>query len=517
MITLPERLWGQHLEPMRSSAAQGGGTDSSQDKGPVMRPAVQKKRHLIKVLLIHPPVCVVCLLLLSGCALMGVNSEPQLPSDLPATWAAEVEMDQLPIAAHLLDLVDENQLRELVQEALANNPDLNATALRLKAAGFMLSEPRSRLLPQVNAGFSRGRDNQQVNAKTGKKATANSHRLTFGVGWEIDLWGKLADEYAASNYAVLAKKHDYQHARDALAVHVIQAWIEQVAVRRSLAISAERVTVLQRIETVLVERFKDGIGKLDELSTARSRTEIARADQSSQEADWFRAVRELEILLGRYPRGELLAGRQLPAVAPPPVGIPAATLLNRPDIQAALARVASARNLSRAAQKALLPQLRFSGQLFKTAASLGDINGATTYWSMLGSLFQPLFEGGRLIDASKARRTEAEAALMELHTIVLRALKEVEDAFDQERRLTTQALALEVAVKESQKSSRYYEERYRQGLDTIQSLLIAKEQEMAVRMRWNAVLAERLNNRIDLALGLGIGEPLRMPSGASAS
>lgn len=476
-----------------------------------------KKPHLGKAKCFMLSACVLCLVLLSGCALMSDKPDVRLSNDLPTTWAADVEIGELPIAASLLDLIDEEHLRELVQEAQENNPDLKATALRLRAAGYMLSEPRSRLLPKVNAGFSKERSNQRVDAKTGKQTTADSHRLSLGVSWEIDIWGRLADEYAASKYAVLAQEHDYQYARDALAVRVIQAWIEQVAIQRSLAIETERVGVLQRIETVLVERFKDGIGSLDELSTARSRTEIAKADLSAQKTAWLRAVRKLEVLLGRYPRGELLAGRNLPSVALPPVDVPAAALLNRPDIQAALARVESARSISRSARKAILPELRLSGQLFKEAVRLGDIGGSTTYWSILGSLFQPLFEGGRIINESRARRTEAKASLMELHKTVLQALKEVEDGFDREHGLAAQAHALEVAVQESKKSSRYFEERYRQGLDTIQSLLIAKEQEMSVRIRLNEVLAERLSNRIDLALGLGIGEALTLSSGVSKS
>lgn len=482
-----------------------------------MNPVTIKKPHLGRASCCTRIVCVLCLVLLSGCALMPQKPQAQLLKDLPASWAADVEIGELPIAASLLDLIDEEQLRALVQEAQENNPDLKATALRLRAAGYMLSEPRSRLLPKVNADFTKERSNQRLDVRTGKQTAADSHRLSLGVSWEIDIWGRLADEYAASKHTVLAQEHDYQYARDALAVRVIQAWIEQVAIRRSLAIETERVEVLQRIETVLVERFKDGIGSLDELSTAKSRTEIAKADLSAQKNAWRRAIRKLEVLLGRNPRGELLAGRNLPVVALPPVAIPAAALLNRPDIQAALARVESARNRSRSAQKAILPDLRLSGQLFKEAAHLGDIGGSTAYWSILGSLFQPLFEGGRIINESKARRTEAEASLMELHQIVLLALKEVEDALDHERGLATQARALEAAVQESEKSSRFFEERYRQGLDTIQSLLIAKEQEMSVRIRLNEVLAERLSNRIDLALGLGIGEALTPSSGVSKS
>jgi hypothetical protein len=46
---------------------------------------------------------------------------------------------------------------------------------------------------------------------------------------------------------------------------------------------------------------------------------------------------------------------------------------------------------------------------------------------------------------SQARRTEADAALMELHEVVLNVLKEVEDAFGIERDLAVQSRALKIA------------------------------------------------------------------------
>ncbi len=312
-------------------------------------------------------------------------------------------------------------------------------------------------------------------------------------------------ENAAAKHDFRSQEFDYSNARDALAARVIRTWLEQVAARRSLAIEEDRMAILRHIETILVERYKNGIGNPAELSTAKSRTEIAKADLSAQQSVLNRTVRKLEVLLGRYPKGELLSDNDLPEIAPPPIGIPATVLLNRPDIRAALARVEATGYLSCSAEKAILPELRLSGQVFRQSARLDNIGGATTYWGILGSLFQPLFEGGRIINESRARRSEADASLTELHEIVLMALKEAEDAFDYERDLATQAQALETAVLESEKSSRYYEERYRQGLDTIQNLLIAREQEMSVRIRLNEVVAERLKNRIDLALSLGIG------------
>ncbi|WP_169742992.1 TolC family protein [Desulfobacter vibrioformis] len=442
---------------------------------------------------------------LAGCTLTKRQAQITLPEDLPQTWATRVCVDDLPIASNLLGLIDLPELKALVHEAMNNNPDLRATALRLKAEGFLLGRPRSQMLPKVEAGISRGRNNQGNNDNTGRTEPQTYHKISANVSWEIDMWGRLANEYSAAKQEVTAKEKDFLQARDALAARTIQAWINQLADRRAKGIEEERLAVLQHIEAVLIQRYRDGLGSLDEYSTARSRTQIARADLSTRQANLDRSVRALEILLGRYPGGQLSSGKEWPTLPMPIVDMPAAALSLRPDIQAGLARVEAARNLARAADKARLPLLSLSGEIFRTGTRISDIGSATTYWGVLGSLFQPLFQGGRLRDEARAKHSEAMAAIEDLHAIVLRSLSEVENALTLEKELAVQIVALGSAVEESEKSSRYYVYRYRQGLDSIQSLLIAREQEMTVKMRLNQLKADRLGNRIDLALAVGAG------------
>lgn len=449
--------------------------------------------------------CTLVLVLLLNCVSIDPNQGAGLPEDLPETWSTSLTAEQLPIATHLLDLIDAEALEGLVDEALNNNTNLQATALRLKAAGLLLSVPRSELLPAVGANLSRERNNQGINDLTGEQANKNVNRLSLGVRWELDLWGRLSDDYAASKYAVQVQAHEYQQARDALAARVIQTWIEQAAIQSFLEIEHKRVAVLRRITAVLLERYKNGIGNLDELSAARSRMEIARADLSARRAERLRVLRNLEILLGRYPRGELLPQNGLPQVDLAPVDVPASVLLKRPDVCAAIARYHEAQNSARSAAKALLPNLSLTGNIFKANARFSSLGSATHYWSVLGSLFQPLFEGGRIINASRAQHEQARAVLLDLHGVVLQALKEVEDLVDRERDVGQQIDALKIAVRESEKNSHYYDERYRQGIDSLQSLLNAREREMAVNLRLNEIIALRLRNRVDMAIALGAG------------
>lgn len=446
---------------------------------------------------------ILTLILLQGCATRGKPAN--LPNDLPDSWAGEAKVTSLPITCSLLDLISDNRLEELVREALENNHNLRATAFRLKASGYMLTSTKSRLWPSVNVGFSKGRDNEGTDPMTGKRLTENRHQASLNVSWEIDLWGRLADEHASARLTYKAQANEYTHARDALGARVIQAWFNAIATQQAMHIEQERVEALKNIEETLVRRYRQGLGSLDELSTAKTRTEVARADLSNTLDEHLRTLRALEVLIGRYPRGTLLAADELPIVSPPPVSVPAAVLKNRPDVQAALSRVGSAEKTASAAEKALMPDIRLSAKIFKENASLGNISGASTLWSILGSLTQPVFEGGRLKDEFKARLLESDAAFAEFFSVILQAMKEAEDAFGREKGLSVQEASLTAASKEAERSRRYFEQRYRNGLDTILNLLIAREQETNIRRRLVEIRAARLSNRVDLALSLGIG------------
>lgn len=446
-------------------------------------------------------------LCLSGCALLKQTPAVVMPHDLPSTWssAADTRLDALPITAGLLDLIHEPRLNCLVAEALAGNPDLGVTALRLRAAVYTLTGSRARLVPQVNGQYSLTRHNQGVDPSSGKRKTVDSQRIGLNLSWEIDIWGRLADEAAATRQAYRAQALDYQQARDALAARVIQAWIEQVSVCSAIRIEEERLAVLRDIENLLMDSYREGICSLDELASAKARSAVARADLSARQSARQGSIRHLEVLMGRYPRGELLASARMPVIGKPRLDLPAAILLERPDIQSAWAAAQAAHHLADAGKKARLPNLTLSADLFKTSPRLDNIGGATSQWNLLGSVLQPIFDGGRLKSESWARRTEAQAALLALQQRVLKALEEVEGALTLERELAIQAEALGEAVTASAQSSHYYGRRYRQGLDNLQSLLIAREQEVFVKLRRSEVTARRLLNRVDLALALGVG------------
>ncbi len=444
-------------------------------------------------------------MLLTGCA--AKKPPAALPNDIPLTWtesSPSPTVKDLPMTASLLDLIKDPALTAIVKEALENNPDLKATAARLKSSGFLLSQTGSRRLPDVSLSMNKGRNNLGVDA-AGKPRTKNQYRVSAIVSWEIDLWGKLSDQHRSARANLEAQTQDYTKAYDSLAARVIQAWIRAIATNQTLGIERQRQKALEKIETALVHRYREGLGDLEDYSAARTRSQLARANFSVGRSAHKKALRALEVLMGKYPRAREITAKTLPSIDSAPVMPPASVLKNRPDIQAALARIDAGNLTALAAQKDRLPALRLVSELSKTSVHGSSLDTADRLWSLAAGLTQPIFQGGRLKDEAQAQTLKADAAVHDLAMALLRAMKEVEDTRDMERGLARQEASLGIAAQEAAKTTAFFMTRYRKGLVNIQNLLIAQEQEMNIKTQLTDIKASRMTNRIDMALALGLG------------
>ncbi len=215
----------------------------------------------------------------------------------------------------------------------------------------------------------------------------------------------------------------------------------------------------------------------------------------------------MEVLLGRYPSGEIEAAAGLPELPPlPETGVPAALLGRRPDLRAAEYRAVAASERLRAAHRALYPSFRLNGSAGASSGELRDLlDGDFSVWSLAAGLLQPLLAGGRL----RAGRDLVEAGLGAAEANWLRtallAFAEVESGLAAERMLTERTAALERAAAESRKAERLAEGRYRKGLVGYLQVLDSQRTALQAESRLLAARRRRLESRTDLILALGGG------------
>jgi len=439
-------------------------------------------------------------LLISACSNLKPLPRDTEPAPLPAKWQSPLPETNNELTEQLLALVNDQQLEKLVDITLAANYDLRQTALRLEEQRLVTDKTDAARGPKLDLNAS----SQRSKAST----TSNSHSLSLDLSWELDVWGRLADQQAASEADLQALQQDYLAARNSLAARTIQHWIDLVL--RQQIIDAEQAWLvsLEDTERSIAERYRQGLSgsnALADLETARVATAQVRSRLEGRQQEYRDVLRQLAALQGTPAKVTLELPNSLPEIANPPIALPAQALAKRPDIQAAYQRILAAEGQAAAAHKALLPSFTLSASLSQARPSIGDLLSGSAAWQLLGQLSAPLFDGGSREADAKIADHGAQRQYLAYQQTLLNALNEVELTLDLEASLARQQVQLGLALEHAQRSLEHYQARYRDGLNDILDLLSAKQSAFDAQIQLLETRRQRLTNRIQLGLALGLG------------
>lgn len=404
--------------------------------------------------------------------------------------------DVAALSQTLYGVFDDPALIALIEEALVHNADLRASAHRLRANALLLTPTLTASRPQL------GLQGQADQILTGGRHD-RSEQASLSVSWTLDVWGRLAAEAASAEAEHWAQSIDLDAARLSLAALVAQRWVALNAAERDTTLLHERMASLEELRLLVRGSYRAGLTGLDDEAAIRTQIELARSDLAAAEDIVLSTRRELEVLLGRMPTARLDTPQSAPRLHPPLTAAPALVLAQRPDIQAAFLRLEAADQSTRAAYRALLPDLTLTGS---AARSLGEraLVSNLTQWSLVGGLQQTVFDHGALRDAARARIALGEAAVETYRQTVLTALSEVENALSQEQALARQQTALAQALAASRLSEGHARDRYRRGLVTAREMLQARLDHADIERAQARTDAARLDARIQLGLALGL-------------
>ena len=451
----------------------------------------------------------------TGCAIRETWGKARKGGDLgtietsvPPKWSAAPKISTKAATGWLSDFGN-GDLNRLVDEAIAKNPDLKATAARVSQARAQVRIAGADLWPQVATDFN-ARRNQSASGQRFVGVGQRSNRFDLGldVSWEVDFWGRIKDQRGAAVADAEAAGEDLHAARLSLAANVVKSAVTLVESKEQVRLAEDNVksrrTHLQIVERQLERGLDSDRAALD---VSLSRADLARAEESlalrKRASDEARRI--LEIFLGAYPGGKEPGLAALPSVKREvPAGLPSEMLLRRPDIRAAERRLESSLREESAAKKAFLPSFNLTGGTGLSTEDLSFlIDQGSVIWSVAGNVAQQVFQGGRIkanVDLARARYDEALALYASTAST---AFKEVESALAAGTYLQEQESALERASTEAARSVQLATGQYERGLVDILTLLDAQERSFDARSALAVVKAQRLRNRADLHLALG--------------
>ena len=434
-------------------------------------------------------------LALSACAIREHKDYPALVGQELAQRQSWSQLDGGEQASVLGDLIQSEQIGPLVNEALGANPGLQQVLLTLSIRQAEYSQTSGKRLPEIDAGFLADR---QQNVATSYKGSAS-------VSWEVDLWGKVTNSIQAAQKDMEQQEALYQAARDTLAAEVMKTWISLIAAQRNITIEENRLAVLVNNEAFILQRYKSGLGGLEDLDTARRETSTSRANLAQYRETLAQNQRVMQKLLGRADNFRLDIPDEYAAVLLPLSGLPEQTLRRRPDLKAAYLAIEAAALRTNVAYKDLLPSINLQAALSDVASSPASALMNNPLWSLLGQLSEPLFQGGQLMAQAKIAELKTAQSYQAYRDTLLEAVQDVEDAIGQERSLTERAIHIENALTHAQNNLYHYELSYRAGLVNILDLLNVQEQNFDLEIQLNNLIHEFFASRIDLGLALGLG------------
>jgi NodT family efflux transporter outer membrane factor (OMF) lipoprotein len=419
-------------------------------------------------------------LLVAGCNFAPKYTRPSTPSATPAAWkeltpADYANTDGWKQAEPRDDVIRESWwemfgdplLNDLQQQVDVANQTLAQAAANYRAARAVVAQYRSQLFPTLTTSPSATR--------SGPPGT-NRFQVPLDAAWEVDLWGSIRNQVAASGDEAQATAAILENTRLSLhgqpAVYYFQLR-GQDAQKQLLD-----ATVVAYQKTLELIKVKHEYGTASDYDVAQAETQLKQTIAQDTDLGISRAQYEhaIAVLAGKAASGFSIPVEPLHANPPAvPLAVPSQLLERRPDIAAAERRVAEFNAQIGVAKAAFFPTLTLSGQAGFASTAIGTLFSLPSrIWAFGASLAQTLFDGGRRQAQVEQALATYESYVAGYRQTVLTAFQEVEDYLAALRILSQERQQQDDAVASAQKALALELDRYRLGVDPYLNVITAQ-------------------------------------------
>ena len=343
-------------------------------------------------------------------------------SDIPGEWWT---------------LFHSKPLSDLIELSLSNNPTIKAAQAALTVARENVLAQKGTYYPSVSGLFSAARQ------KTSEEIspTPNSGALYFSLYTPQVNVSYVPDVFGLNRRTVESLKAQEEQARFALvathitlSANVAAAAIQEAALRGQIEVTRQLLGVNSNMLQTLRAQFTSGyIGRLDVATQEAQLAQVASTlpallKQLAQQRDLLAA------LSGKFPTQGPAAQFELASLQLPqelPVSLPSQLVAQRPDVRQAEESLHAASAEVGIAVANRLPAITLSADAGTMALEAGKIfSGSAGFWSLAGSLTQPIFEGGALLHKQRAARAAYTQAAEQYRATVLTAFQNVADTLN---------------------------------------------------------------------------------------
>ena len=395
------------------------------------------------------------------------------------------------------------QLQALIEQALANNPDLRSAALNVKKAEAALMSARLAYAPTLALSP------QGTVSSWDKGKATQTYSLPVTASWQIDLFGQILNPKRGAQVSLKQTQFYEQAVQTQVIANVANMYYTLLMLDRQLQITESTADILKKnVETV--EAMKDA-GIYNTTSAGVEQTRAAYAQVLASLPSMRQSIRETEnalCLMLNQPAQEIergvLESQQLPTEFS--AGIPLQLLSNRPDVKAAEMSLAASYYNTNSARAAFYPQITLSGSAgWTNSAGSAIVNPGKLLASAIGSLTQPFFYRGANIARLKQAKAQEEQSKIQFQTTLLKAGNEVSNALYQYQMTSEKAISREIQVNSARKAAEDTKELFNLGTSTYLEVLSAEQSYLSAQISEVSDTFDRMQAVISLYQALGGG------------
>jgi multidrug efflux system outer membrane protein len=403
-----------------------------------------------------------------------------------------------------------------MEEAQTVNLDIAAATARFIQADAQARIAGAALLPSLQGNgsetYSRTSGSSASGLSIGGREVVN-YTASLSAAYELDFWGKNRDATQAAEETAFANRFDRDVVALTTLVTVANAYFQVLASQDRIRTAERNIASATRILEAIRQRFKAGTGT--DLDVAQQEAVLGnqKAAVPPLRQTLAQNINALATLVARPPESLHIIGGSMNQISSPRVtsGLPSELLTQRPDIRRQESQLASATANVGNARAQFFPSIQLTGQGGYQSSSLASLfQPHAAFFSMVGSLTQPIFEGGRLLGNFEFTKARQDELLQIYRKTVVSAFADVDTALTSIRETTIKLRLQREVVAASRRAFQLAEQQLRAGTADIVTVLNTQVTLFqAEDVLWQAQLA-RLLAIVSLYQALGGGWEPRM-------
>ncbi len=405
---------------------------------------------------------------------------------------------------------EDSMLDSLITVASTKNYSVLSAIDRMDMAKANLRIERGSFFPSVSLNGGWVRQQSSGNVSELPQSINEAYSATLNASWELDIFGSIRQRVKAQRENFAASKEEYTSVMISLCAQIASAYIGLRELQQELSVVNNNSATQAEVLKITEVRYKTGlVSKLD-VAQAKSVYYSTNASIPQLEAGINQYITTLAILLGTYPqdiRPSLERSGKLPDyLEPVGVGIPADLLLRRPDIRQAERQVNAQAALLGASKSDWLPQVFLKGSIGYSSRDFKNLTKRnSTTFEIAPSLSWTLFNGTKLVNATRLARAQLDESIHQFNQTVLTAVQETDNAMNSYRNSIKQIVALREVCNQGEETLKLSLELYKQGLAPFQNVLDALRSLLTYQNQLTQAQGGSLQDLISLYKALGGG------------